>query len=79
MQHMLSLVSNPYNPFTEYDLWLLFDHKEGFDTAGLFARTISTSLEISDADQELVEVAAIDSIVNNPSFGGMYKRVSADI
>ena len=76
MTSMLSLVSNPFDPFTEYDLWLQFDHKEGFDTAGLLARVVSTSDAISEADQELAVDQAIDSILNNPSFGGLYKKVS---
>lgn len=72
---MLSLATNPYDPFTQYDLWLKFDHEEGFDTAGLFARILSTSDAISDADQELAEEQAIDGIINNPSFKGLYKKL----
>ena len=71
MTSMLSLVSNPFDPFTEYDLWLQFDHKEGFDTAGLLARVVSTSDAISEADQELAVDQAIYSILNNQSFGGL--------
>mgnify|MGYP001555781158 CR=1 FL=1 len=72
---MLSLVSNPYDPFSEYDLWLNFDHHEGYDTAGLLARVLSSSEELSEPDQELALEQAIDSIVNNPSFSGLYKKV----
>lgn len=72
---MLSLVSNPYDPFNEYDLWLKFDHHEGFDTAGLLDRALSTSEALSEPDQDLALEQAIDSIVNNPSFAGMYKKV----
>ena len=75
MTSMLTLVSNPYDPFTEYDDWRKFDIHEGFDTAGLLARTISTSSDYFDADQEQAQIDAIDSIVNNPSFAGLYKRV----
>lgn len=75
---MLSLRSNPYNPFTEYELWLNFDHKEGFDTAGLLARCVSTSDAISEADQELAVEQAIDSILDNPSFDGLYMKVTRE-
>lgn len=75
MQFMLSLQSNPYDPFEDYDLWLQFDHQEGFDTAGLLARTVSTSSELSEFEQELAVEDAIDSIVANPSFRGLYKKV----
>ena len=72
---MLSLVSNPFDPFTQYDDWLNFDHHEGFDTAGLLARAVSTSDALSEPDQELAVEQAVDSILNNPSFAGLYKRV----
>lgn len=74
-EFMLSLASNPYDPFEEYDLWLNFDHHEGFDTAGLLARSVSTSSALSEADQLLAVEQAIDSILSNPSFRGLYKKV----
>lgn len=75
MDAMLSLATNPYDPFTQYDDWLAFDHHEGFDTAGLLARVVSTSDSLSEADQELAVEQAIESILSNPSFAGLYKRV----
>lgn len=74
-EFMLSLTTNPYDPFTEYDLWLNFDHHEGFDTAGLLARAVSSSTALSEPDQALAVEQAIDSIVANPSFAGLYKKV----
>lgn len=78
MASMLSLSANPFDPFSEYDLWKEFDRKEGFDTAGLLARVVSTSDAISKADQELAVDQAIDSILQNPSFAGLYKKVTSD-
>jgi hypothetical protein len=74
-QVMLSLASNPYDPFDQYDDWLLFDRREGFDTAGLIARLVSTSDALSEPDQELAVENAVDSILANPSFAGLYKKV----
>ena len=76
MEFMLSLTTNPYNPFTEYEEWKRFDTHEGFDTDGLLARVLSTSDAIPPVDQSVALEDAIDSIVNNPSFGGMYKKVA---
>jgi len=72
---MLSLATNPYDPFEEYELWSAFDRHEGFDTAGLLARAISTSDDLSDEDQELATEQAIESILSNVSFKGLYKKV----
>jgi len=75
---MLSLASNPYDPFTEYDKWKRFDTLEGFDTDGLLSRELSTSDALSDSMQELDVEQAIDSIISNPSFRGLYKKVSRE-
>lgn len=72
---MLSLTQNPYDPFEQYDMWKNFDKHEGFDTDGLLARVVSTSSDLSQADQELAVEQAIDGIIANPSFDGLYKKV----
>lgn len=72
---MLSLASNPYDPFEEYELWKAFDTHEGFDTNGFLARLVSTSDDLSEADQELAVEQAIESVLSNTSFNGLYKKV----
>lgn len=74
-EFMLSLTQNPYDPFEQYDLWKNFDRQEGFDTDGLLARVVSTSSDLSPADQELAVEQAIDGLIANPSFDGLYKKV----
>lgn len=74
-EFMLSLVSNPYDPFDQYELWKQFDEHEGFDTNGLLSRALSTSDALSQPDQDLAVEVAIDSILDNPSFRGLYKKV----
>lgn len=77
MSFMLSLATNPYNPFTDYQKWKVFDRQEGFDTDGLLARTVSSSSQISFADQDIAVEDAIDSILANPSFDGLYIKVES--
>ena len=77
MSFMLSLATNPYNPFTDYDKWKVFDRQEGFDTDGFLARAVSTSSNISEADQDIAVEDAIDSILANPSFDGLYIKVES--
>ena len=74
-EFMLSLASNPYDPFKEYELWLQFDHREGFDTAGFLAHALSTSDALSKPDQDLAVEQTIESILSNPNFAGLYKKV----
>jgi hypothetical protein len=75
---MLSLVSNPFDPFREFELWSAFDRTEGFDTAGFLARCVSLSSELPDEVNEDTIEQAIDDILNNPSFSGLYKKVFRD-
>lgn len=74
---MLSLATNPYNPFDDYVLWLRFDHREGFDTAGLLARLVPDLDGTTVVEEETQIEAAIDSVVANPAFGGLYIKVTA--
>lgn len=74
-EYMLSLSSNPYDPFDEYQQWKQFDTHEGFDTAGLLARVLSTSDALSQPDQDLAVEQAIESILSNPSFQGLYVKI----
>ena len=74
-EFMLSLATNPHDPWTEYNEWLRFDRREGFDTQGFMARLVSTSDALSPADQSLAVEQAIESILTNPSFLGLYKKV----
>jgi len=74
-EFMLSLATNPFDPFTEYDDWIRFDRHEGFDTPGLLARCMSSADALSEPDQQLALEQAIESILSNPSFVGLYKKV----
>jgi hypothetical protein len=78
-EFMLSLATNPHDPFLAYEDWKNFDTSEGYDTAGLLARLVSTSDALSPADQELAHEQAIESILTNPSFVGLYKKVEREI
>ena len=78
-EFMLSLATNPHDPFLQYEDWLSFDRREGYDTPGFLARLISSSDALSPADQELAAEQAIESVLSNPSFAGLYKKVEREI
>lgn len=61
--HMLSTSDNPFNPTTEFDEWYAWDTRAGYHTMAYLARVVSTSHELSDADQDLAIELAIDEIV----------------
>lgn len=73
-EHMLTTTDNPYNPATEFDQWLAFDTRAGYNTLGLLSRFLVTSDELSEADQSAAIEDAIDLVVElNPL--GVHKKI----
>jgi hypothetical protein len=73
---MLTTTDNPFDPFTQFDQWLVFDETSGYYTTGLLARIIKTSPDLSDADQSLAIELAIEEIVNE-NVSGVHRMVAA--
>ena len=74
IEHMLTTIDNPFNPFTEFDEWRQYDERAGYFTSQFLARIVITSSELSEADQSLAIEAAIDEIVKENVLG-IYKKV----
>ena len=72
---MLTTIDNPFNPFTQWDEWFQFDTLKGYNTCGLLARIAKTSDELSESENEKEVDRAIDSILNNVDFIGLYRKV----
>ena len=71
---MLTTIDNPYNPFTQFDRWYVFDCQMGYDTCAILARISRNSDELSEADQEI----AIEEAINEMLFfnvSGKHKKV----
>ena len=77
IEHMLTTVDNPYDPFTQYDEWYNFDTRAGYNSAQFLARVVRTSDELSEADQSLAIEQGIDEIVRENVLG-IYRKVSSD-
>lgn len=73
-EYMLTTVDNPYDPFTQWDEWYMWDLNAGYHTPGLLARLAFVSDEISEADQFLAVQQTIDEIVQE-NVSGMHKKV----
>ena len=73
-EYRLTTVDNPYNPFTQFDSWFLFDTEKGYNTCGYLARISKTSDTLSDEENEAQVQKAIDEIIKY-DFNNIYKRV----
>ena len=66
---------NPYNPFTEFSQWFLFDVEKGYDTCSYLGRVAKTCDSFTDYENEVEVERAIDDIIRN-DFMDIYKKVS---
>lgn len=73
VEHMLTTVDNPWNPFTNYEEWYAFDHDKGYDTPGFLARVANVGLDLSEADFDLSIEQAIDEICKE-NVNGLYRK-----
>ena len=75
---MLTTIDNPFDPFTHFDRWKVFDEAKGYNTCGYLARIVQTSDELSEADEALAIEQAIDEIVQL-NILGIYRKVKKQI
>lgn len=77
MEYMLTTVDNPWNPFTDFWQWDLWDRQHGYNTTSFLSRVVASSLELAQADQESAIDAAIDEIARE-NVSGMHVKVTRD-
>ena len=74
---MLTTIDNPYSPFEQFDLWLLFDKEKGYNTCEYLARIVNLTNDMSEKEIEVATDRAIDDIIVNDPFG-IYKKVTSE-
>lgn len=72
--YALSTIDNPYNPFTQFGEWFVFDVTNGYNSCGYLARIAHTSDALSEEENEEEVERAIDEIVAIDPFG-IYRKV----
>lgn len=75
--YMLTTADNPYNPFTHFDEWRLFDEAQGYHSLSFLARVTATADELSDVDQRVAQERGIDEIVSE-DYSGLYLKVNEE-
>ena len=73
----LTTFDNPYNPFTQFSSWFLFDVEKGYNSCGYLARIAKTSEQLTDEENNAELERAIDEIIYN-DFMNIYKKVRDD-
>lgn len=70
----LTTIDNPYDPFTDFSAWMLFDEEKGYHTCSYLGRIARTSDQLSEEENNLEIERAIDEIIKYDVFN-IYKKV----
>ena len=74
---MLTTFDNPYNPFDDFTLWLMYDKEQGYDTCERLARIAKLTDDMSQDEIDAETDRAMDEIIFY-DFLNVYKKVWQD-
>ena len=75
---MLTTFDNPYNPFDDFTLWLMYDKEQGYNTCERLARIAKLSDDMSQDEIDAETDRAMDEIIVY-DFLNIYKKVWQDV
>ena len=71
---MLTTIDNPYDPFTQFDSWFMFDVEKGYNSCSYLGRIARTSDQLSDQMNDEEVERAIDEIIEH-DFMNIYVKL----
>ena len=72
--YALTTFDNPYDPFTQFNQWFLYDEEKGYHSTSYLGRIARISDQLSDEENNREIERAIDEIIKY-DFMGIYKKV----
>lgn len=74
MRCALTTFDNPFNPFSDFTQWFLYDEKKGYHSTAYLGRIARTSDQLSEEENDKETERAIDEIIKYDELG-IYKKV----
>ena len=75
---MLTTFDNPYDPFTQFTSWYLYDVEKGYNSCAYLDRIAKTSDQFTDKENVAEIERAIDEIIKYDPFT-IYKKIKKDV
>ena len=72
---MLTTTDNPFNPFTHYDEWLMYDIEMGYQTCERLAKVVQLEDDMTEVEMKAEMNRAIDEIIAYDPLG-IYVRAT---
>ena len=77
IEHMLTTLDNPFNPFTQFDRWNQYDCAKGYYTVAYLARVVDYTGCNTPEEEYRERERAIDEVIKlNPTH--IYCKVTKD-
>lgn len=73
-EYMLTTHDNPFNPFEDFNSWLMFDSEKGYNSCSLLGRTVQFTDDMTEREMNEEVERAIDQIILY-DFLNIYKKV----
>ena len=70
----LTTFDNPFDPFTQFSEWFVWDVTKGYNSCGYLARIARTSSQLTDEENNSEIERAIDEIISL-DFANIYRKV----
>lgn len=74
---MLTTFDNPYDPFDQFTLWLMFDKEKGYNSCEHLARIVQLSDDLTEREVDEETERAIDEIIKYDPLN-IYKKVTRE-
>lgn len=71
---MLTTFDNPFDPFSDFTSWFLYDVEKGYNSCSILARIDKSTDDMSDEERMIEMERAIDEIIKN-DFQNIYRKV----
>ena len=72
---MLTTFDNPYNPFENFNEWLMFDKEKGYDSCEILARIAKYSDDMTQKEIDEEMERSIDEIIKYDPLN-IYRKVT---
>ena len=71
----LTTIDNPYSPKDQFDLWLAFDMRNGYNSSEYLDRIMPDTSDYTPKARDEAKELAIDEIVSMDLYGGKHVKV----